>query len=357
MPRAALAMHAEHRAEAAPRKPAQKQLLEGRIADVAAEEAADVARPPRDTRHRHRQACLQLLLHRPEGGMNIARPCQHGVLLAARPCTAHKGHDILRTLGNQAIVEALGIAHRVGIGALQRRAGPVAVVVEIIGTVLWLRFIQPEAPDTLGIVILAALFPDELLCTGVGRIVEGGIAHPRHVNAIAAVCTNKVALVCHFAKVAAALVNRRPHGHDRLNAHFPQLLHHPFRIRPVQRFKPEVALQRPVKEVNDDHIQRQPEALMLAGNSHQFVLRAIAELALPIAQTIFGHHGRATRSRGIIPLDFRRGVAAGDEVIQLFGRAGRPFGAVGAKCRRADGRIIPQEAVVPAGYIEGHAGL
>jgi len=59
----------------------------------------------------------------------------------------------------------------------------------------------------------------------------------------------------------------------------------------------------------------------------------------------------------VIILNLRRGVAAGDKVVHLLGGLGRPLGMVGAEGAGADGRGVPQEAIIPVGGEGGYAGL
>ena len=51
------------------------------------------------------------------------------------------------------------------------------------------------------------------------------------------------------------------------------------------------------------------------------------------------------------------GVARGDEVIQPLGGVGPPRGHVFGERRLADGRVVPQKAIAPAGHHKGHARL
>ena len=355
IPRAALAVHPEDRAEARPLEPAHQQLAERRVIHLTAEEAANVARPPRNACHAHAQTRLQLLPHRAEGGGNVARPSENGVFLAARPCAAHKRQNLRFARFAQSIVEALCVADGVGVCALQGRAGVIAVVVKVIRPVFRLGLVQPEAADAILVVVLLALLPDECLRFRVRRVEEERVAHPRHDNRVAAVSRHQQAALCHFAEVDALFVDGRPDGYNRLHAHCFQFVHHRLRIRPVPRLKAEITLPRPVEEVDDDGIQRQPAALHFARDRQQFLLRPVAQLALPVAHAVFGHHRGAPGCGGVVRFDVRRGVARRDEIIQLFGGFCRPLRDIRAERRRADCRIVPQEAVAAAGHEERHA--
>ena len=168
---------------------------------------------------------------------------------------------------------------------------------------------------------------------------------------------HQVALLTHGAEVFAALIHRGPHGYHRLDAHGPQLLHHALGVGPFVGLKLVVALHGPVEKVNHDHVQGQATALVLPGHGKDFLLGAVAQLALPVAHAVFGHHGGAPCGGGILALNLRGGVPGGDEVVQLAGAAGLPLGDVGAEGGCADGGIVPQKAIAPAGHEERHAGL
>ncbi len=187
IPGAALPVHAEYRAEAPPGKPPYQQFLEIRIGNVAADKAANIARPPGNAGHGHTQACLQLFPHGPEGGIHIAAPGEHAVFLAACPGTAHQAHNLLFPFCLQPVIKPLGITHRIGVGALHGRAGKVAVIVKIVQAVFRFCFIQPEAADAQVVIIFFALIPHIFLCSGMGGVKEGGIAHPGHVDGVGAI--------------------------------------------------------------------------------------------------------------------------------------------------------------------------
>ncbi len=189
-----------------------------------------------------------------------------------------------------------------------------------------------------------------------GRIEIIGSAHPGG-DIRTAIRADDIAPICHFAVVLALFINGRPYGHDRLNAHVLEFLDHRVGVGPIEGLELEIPLARPVEEVHHDGVQREAHRLVLAGDGHQLILGAVAQLALPVAHAVFGHHGGAAGGGGVVVFDLRGGVAAGDEVVQLLGGAGRPFGAVGAEGGGADGRVVPQEAIAPAGHEEGHAGL
>ena len=193
--------------------------------------------------------------------------------LAARPCAAHQAQDVLLSLRLQAFIEAFRISHRIHVAALQRRSRIVSVIVKIIRAVFRLRLIQPEAADTLLIIIFLTFLPHKFLCARMGRIVEDCISHPRHVVLIAAVRIDQIAHLTHGTEILAALIDGRPDRDNRLDSHLFQLFYHCFRIRPVSRLKLEVALSGPVEEIDDDGIHRQASSLVLSRHRQKLVLR------------------------------------------------------------------------------------
>ncbi len=112
-----------------------------------------------------------------------------------------------------------------------------------------------------------------------------------------------------------------------------------------------------MEKVHHNGIQRQATPFVFTGHGKQFFLGAVAQLALPIAHAVFRHHGAHAGDGGILLFNFSRGIAGSNVIIQLHAAVGLPFGLVGAEGHRTDGRIVPKEAIPPAGYIEGHAGL
>ena len=113
---------------------------------------------------------------------------------------------------------------------------------------------------------------------------------------IASVSRYKISVLRHLPIVLAAFINRRPDGNYRFDSHFFQFPHHSFRVRPVSGFKPEIALHCPVEEVYHDGIHGQPSSLMLSRYRQQFLLIAVTQLTLPVAQTILRHQRRPARS-------------------------------------------------------------
>ena len=86
----AFTVQTEYRRKYTPRKPANQQLAKCRIFVIATQETADIRRPPRNAGKSHVKPGLHLLFHRTERGMNIARPRQSTIFLAADPGAAHK---------------------------------------------------------------------------------------------------------------------------------------------------------------------------------------------------------------------------------------------------------------------------
>ncbi len=96
---------------------------------------------------------------------------------------------------------------------------------------------------------------------------------------------------------------------------------------------------------------------MLAGHGEQFLLSAVAQLALPEARRPVGQHRRVARGVGVVLHDLSRRVADGDPVIQLARRLGHPPRAVPSQLHAAYGGVVPQEAIPSTGEQEGDVDL
>ena len=71
------------------------------------------------------------------------------------------------------------------------------------------------------------------------------------------------------------------------------------RVRPELVLEPVVAHLWPVEEVGDDDVQRQAAALVLARDLEELLLVPVAELALPVAEAVLGHHRRVPGGVGV----------------------------------------------------------
>ena len=289
--------------------------------------------------------------------MDISRPGEDSVFLASCPGAAHKAQHVLFAGFFQTVIEALRVHQRVNIRALERGSGVITVIVEVVRTVLRLSFVQPEAAYTLAVIVLAALVPDEPAGFGICRVIKHGIAHPGHVQTAAPVCGYQHALVCHFSEILAPLVDCRPDRNHRFNSKGFQLPDHRLRVGPVAGFKLEIALARPVEEIHNDGVHGKPAPLVFTRHCQEFILSAVAQLALPVSQTEFRHSRRSSGCRGVVLGYLRRSVSGGYEVIKVTRRSCIPFRLVSAERRRSNRRIVPEETVAAAGNVKRNACL
>ena len=111
-----------------------------------------------------------------------------------------------------------------------------------------------------------------------------------------------------------------------------------------------------MEEIDDDDVEGNAPAVILARDREHLLLRTVAELALPESQRVFGKFGRAPRKRGVVREDLLR-RADGDPVIELAHALNVPFGDVLGEGRLSDGGLIEQEPVAERGEKEGHARL
>ena len=289
--------------------------------------------------------------------MDIPRPGQHTIFLAACPCTAYKAHNLLFSGFLQTVIKALRIHHRINIAALQRRSRIITVIVKIVGSILRLGFIQPEDPDSLVIIILFAFIEDKLSCSRMCGIIEDRISHPGHVITTASVCPDKVAIIAHLSEIFASFVNSRPYGNYCLNSKLLQFLYHRLRIRPVTLFELKVTLHGPVKKVNNNGIHGKTSSLMLPCYLQKLLLITVAQLALPVTKTKLRHHGRTSRGITVLLFYLSRCIPCCNKIVDLFRPLCIPLSLICPKGSCSDRRVIPEKSITPAGYHKGNAGL
>lgn len=112
-----------------------------------------------------------------------------------------------------------------------------------------------------------------------------------------------------------------------------------------------------MKEVDDDDVDGQPPALVLPRHGKKLLLGLVAELALPKAQAVLGHHGRRAGDRGIGCFDLLGAVSGHQPVVQDFGGVGLEAHDVLAQHRPAHGGVVPEEAVAERREKERHRSL
>ena len=255
------------------------------------------------------------------------------------------------------VVERPGIQCWINVSDLNIRPEMITVVVKGVVRILRFRFVQPEDPDSLIVVIRFGLLPDILPRFRIRRVKMQRVALEVHGDRIPFVHPDQQAFAFHLLKVFAAIVHRGPDGNHEFDTHLLQLPDHGVRVRPVGRVKLPLALKRPVEEIAYDNGNGNVAPFEFPGNPEQFLLRLITEFALPVAHGVIRHHGNASRRAGIGFLDFCRIVSGGDPVIQFFGGFRFPGRNILPESNPPDGRIVPEEAVAEAGQQKRHAGL
>ena len=287
------AVQAHHRTEGAPLEPAQQQLVERGVADVAAVEAADIRRPPGDARHAHVHAGADLAAERFPRARNIAGPDKRAVPLAARPGAAHQAHGVFLALGAHAVRDHARVELRIEVAHAQGRAEVITVVAVIVHHVAGLGLVEPEQMNPVLHVILSEFIPHvsarvRIRHVGIDRLAVEEAQRDLH----ALLHAHKEIAVPHLLKVLAARVDRRPHGHHRLNPHGAQFPRHALRIREKLGVKAEISHARPVEEINDEHVQRHAALPVASRHLEHLLLSPVARLALPEPEAVFRHHGR-----------------------------------------------------------------
>lgn len=199
-------------------------------------------------------------------------------------------------------------------------------------------------------------FPDVLARLGVGGVVEGDLggvgAEPlvrpvgvRHRPELGA---DEQSLVQHGVVVLAGRADRGPDRDHQLDAHLVELADHRRRVGPLGGVELPLAEVGPVEEVADDHGQRQPAPLVLAGDLEQFLLGAVAQLALPETGSPLGKLRRVPRHVRIAPQHVGR-LARGEPVVDLAGAVGHPARPGLRELHPPDRGRVPQQAVAAVG--------
>ena len=352
---AAVAVHAQDGGVYRELVPADQQLAEIRVVHVVRHEAAHVRRPPGYARKAHVEPALQLVPKGLKGAGYVARPNHVAVLLAAGPAAAEQVHHVAAVL--HGVVEDAAVQLGIQVGAGQRRADGVAVVIEVVNAVVRLGVVQPEGVDSEIEIVLFANLPDVFPGLGVEHVDLHAVALIVVGLRRAAFGADQQSALHHLPEVFAPAVHAGPDGDDHPYPHGVQLLHHGPWVRPVGRVEFPVALHRPVEEVDHDHVDLDALLPVAPGHGEHLRLGAVPELALPQAHQILREHPRAAGDGGVVFQKLLRRVRDGDPVIHLAGRPGGPLGQVPAEGDPAHGGIVPQQAVAEAGDREGHADL
>ena len=96
--------------------------------------------------------------------------------------------------------------------------------------------------------------------------------------------------------------------------------------------------------------------MVLPGHLEQLLLGAVAELGLPETGRPLGQKGGVAGHVGVTGGDLGRG-AGRDPVVDLAGAVRDPAGGAGPELNPAHGRVVPEQAVAPAGDDKGHGDL
>ncbi|CAH0321334.1 hypothetical protein SRABI106_04379 [Rahnella aquatilis] len=179
-------------------------------------------------------------------------------------------------------------------------------------------------------------------------IKEGTVAEKIQIHRHTAIGIDQITFGFHFLIIVGAAVYRRPDRHHSFDAQRFKLRDHGFRIRPVHGVKTPGALIRPVEEVDDNHRNRQIAPPVFTRHLQHFLLRTVAQFALPETGRVFRHLRRSAGRAAILMQDVSGLVSGGDPVIHLLRDLRFPAGNVFAECRLANRRIVPQHAVTQA---------
>lgn len=140
------------------------------------------------------------------------------------------------------------------------------------------------------------------------------------------------------------------------DAHRMKLLIHGRWIRPSSRIEIQIALLRHVQEVHDEDVQRQVALAIPLRNSHELVLGGIDRLALDVAVGGLRQHVRDSGELAITLVNFVGIVARNHKKRNAVSHLRRPhILQVEPQIDCSFRRVVPDQAVIPAGHHEGNA--
>ncbi len=289
--------------------------------------------------------------------MDIARPYEGAVFLAAGPGAADEVDRVPLPRGDHAVVEGLRVHGGVDVPDLEVRAEVIPVVVEVVDRVLGFRLVEPEKAYAPVVVTLLDRSPEILPRSRIGRVVEERVAAELHGDAHSTIDADEIALAQHLLVMGASRLDGGPYRDHELDSHGIKLADHGLGIGPVGGVEVPIALLYPVEEVDDDDGDGQSPALVLARRLEELPLRPVSQLALPEAHAVVGHHRNLARRFRVRLLDLGGRIPRGNPVVEGLRRVSLPLGEVFPEDDLADGRVVPQEAVASAREREGYAHL
>ena len=152
--------------------------------------------------------------------MDVTRPEDDPVLLATGPDAADEVNDVPLPGGLLTFIKGLGVVERVDIAELEGRTLVVAEVVEVVHeAVLRFRFVEPEHPHAIVVVVLLSLVPDVLAGTRISGVEEGFVAHEVVRILVHPFGPDEVALIIHLVIIFTIDVDGRPDGNHQLDPH------------------------------------------------------------------------------------------------------------------------------------------
>jgi len=233
----------------------------------------------------------------------------------------------------------------------------VTVVGVVIHAELRLRLVQPEEAHAFVGVVLFAFPPYIFPRRGVCRVKEQAVRLELHGHGYAHLLADQEVVLPHLPEILRTQVDLGPYGNHKLDPHGLQFPAHRLRVGEEFLVKAVVAHIRPMEEIADNDIHGEPAPSVFPRHLQKLFLVPVAQLALPEAQAVFGHHGDAAGGIGIMGEDLRRIISRGDPVIQLPAAFSRPLGHVFGKGHAACRGVVPEKTVPAGGKAEGNRGL
>ncbi len=322
-------------------------------------EAADVRGPPRDAADRHVQPGTDLIVEHFERGTDIPGPDRGPESLTAGPRAAAQEEQVLFTFTFHAFIECFLVQKWIQAGHLCGAAEVEAHMFVRLPVHLRFAAVDPEYPETLPVIRVPDFLPEHSACVRVCSVVEVEvnmallfIIDETDRGRRAAFGADQVSVLIKIAEIPTVAVERGPDRYHGLDAHFVQFRQHALNVRPAGFIKAEIAHARPVKEIDDDHREREVPAVILPRHIKKFFLRLVAQFALPEAAGPFRQLRGMAGGVGVLFHDLGGCIAGGYPVVELVGGFSGPAGDCVTEFNPADGGIVPQKPVPAAGHQE-----
>ena len=120
--------------------------------------------------------------------------------------------NVFLTLLFHSFIECSGIFHRINISDFQICSHMITIIIKIVSTIFWFRFIQPEYTDSFVIIIFLNFIPKIFSCFRIRYITMNRRTLEIQTYTNASLRADQISFFQHFIKVFTFLVYGRPDG-------------------------------------------------------------------------------------------------------------------------------------------------